>query len=354
MTVYVNGISPDLETLKTNDDALQSIQLEHRLGRSLDDSFNCRIYGFDGIPTSHRANTDDYWTDAGLVIPAGPAVDCGASIYSRKVFKYPILQVTTKLPTIEAGKFWFIGLEAGASYATGIACIYSEGTEIRIFFGTKEDDNRLNITDLLPANYDTLAASYLLKLNKQSFEFFRNGYLRTVGLIGVPESIPNWENNEPYTLGSVRSNIAAELPVFLEIFKVSGGVTFPLLDITKQNNLVALDGDPLSPRQYALYNENTETKWNGLVLSGAGDVKYSHPVPIWGYPGKSLYFQANGAGTLIVQFYIGGGWRTAKTVAIEADVLDIQVIDSETPIMRCQFTPDAYPATITCAEVYVS
>jgi len=333
-------------------DGLQSIQLEHRIGRSLDGFFNTRIFGFDGNPLSHRGSTDDMWTDDGLVIPEGdPAVTCGAAIYSRRVFKYPSLSTYTKLPD-ELVRNWYIGFESGSQGTTGIFCLRSSTPGFTyIGGGVRSSLFWARVDSLLPADILTAEYDYLLKINKHTCEFFVDGVLLSVMLMGLQEAIPTWENNDPYTLHSTPVCIAVEISTLLEIYAAGGDVTFPLAITPNLNDFVASDGDPMPPRQYAMYKESTDTQWTGLATGG--NLQTSHPVPVWGYERKTLHFMATGAGTLTVQIYSGGGWRDLATPAVAANTFLTYDLAVETPIVRCTYDP-SNGDTITLAEWYLS
>jgi hypothetical protein len=330
---------------KENADGLQSIQLEHRLGRSLNDFFNARARS----DPPERLNLDDYWTADGI------CCDKGIAIYSRRTFHYPYLGAMVTLPTIEAdmGLYW-LGFECGAEGVGGIAAFRACDNKFDAHMGVTEASQDLDVKDYLPAGYDTTRWYYRIKVNKPNVEFypFSSGVggrgMRAIILYGLTEEIPKWENTSgPYLLaGNAYSTfLPEEMTVLIE---VSANDTFKLDRTT--NCIVAEDGDPLPPRQYALYNENTRTKWNGLETS---EEITSHPIPVWGYPGKTLLFQSNAAGTLRVQVYAGGDWRDCYSKVLTADKLEVYNLNSEVPIARCIYTP-VNTDTIAVAEWYLS
>lgn len=314
---------------KIGDDGLQSIQLEHRGGRSLNDFFVSR-----GALTSFT-DLDTWWTNT-LRVPTGGG---SIAIYSRKAFSYPMLGFRMILPGIAANADLWVGFErGGAAPITGIPLIALLDANTGTYFNGFEASP--HIEDILPANAYTALNRYTLKVNKCSAELFVDYDLIAVLLAGVPEALPVWENNPPYALASGKAILPKSLPTLLE--------THTETQISSEgNSFIAADGDPLPPRQYALYNENTATKWTGLATAGA--LQTSHPVPVWGYTNKSLYFMADGAGTLTVQIYSGGGWRTIATPAVAANTLVVYALASETPIARCTYDPSNND-TITLAE----
>lgn len=344
--IFGAGGEVDLNAL---DDGLQSIQLEHRLERSLDDFFNARAW-MTGAP-SVRVPLDDYWLAAGFTVPAEKR---GAGCYSRKVFSYPSLQIHAKLPNITTGDYWWwLGFEAGGAVGTGIFCLYGRGDINRVYVmaGERSDLISKRIETFLPVGYDTAEKDYLLKINRMSGELYIEGVLKAVVLFGLQEAIPSWENNEPYTLFSTKTNLAAVIATLIEVNKgvaTTTPRTLPLKTLAV-NDFVASDGDPCPPRQYALYTQNTSTKWKALATAGA--VLTSHPVPVWGYPMKTLVFQADAAGNLDIQVYVGGGWRSwvPGGITLVANQLEVYNLNGEVPIVRCVYTP-TNADTITLAE----
>ncbi|MBA7680438.1 hypothetical protein ES703_88754 [subsurface metagenome] len=339
------GAGSDID-LKARQDALQSIQIEHRLDSNLNDFFVARMNLVGG--GVQKIDIDSYWTSSGITCPAGYR---HVSIYSRKCFSYPIAMMRTKLVTLAAGVNNWFGVELGGGGHTSFAALHEVGAVCVFNIGGYLFD-AITITSLLPATYDTAEHIYWVKVNKCNAELHIDGVLKAVGLFNLPEAIPNtWDDQDPYALGSTRQSLGnIAMPAFVEVDALGAEITLPL-DPT-DNYFTAADGDPLPPRQYALYNENTTTKWNAQAIA-VGTIT-SHPVPVWGYPNKTVHFQANGAGSLDMEFYVGGAWRVAETIPILANTLMVRVIDSEQPIIRFVFDPDAYPTTVNAAEVYIS
>lgn len=331
------------EILKTNDDALQSTQREHIMGRNLNDFYNGRATPPAGV--EQKIDVEDYWgAVTNLTKPAGYS---SVSIYSRKVFRYPILTIHAWFPTSADVMF---GFEAGG--ATRLFIVSMSQNAVGTWGFTEGGPwpwAGVAITSFIPADYDTGKHDYSIVLGKSQSELYIDKVIRGIILHNVPEAIPAWANNPPYALYYGPIPAVSEITAFVEI---GGPVAANVVWGLDANHFFIAEGIEYPPRQYALYNENTATKWNGQVIA-AGSIT-SHPVPIWGYPIKTLCFQAGGAGSLAIQIYVGGGWRTAKTVPIVANTLDIQAFDMETPIMRCVFTPTGFPTTVTAAEVFLS
>lgn len=318
------------------DDTLQSISMNNRLGRSLNDFFN----GFSRLPhglTFERVDLDDYWTVDGLVLPANLGL---IAAHSKRVYSYGGYSIYGRLPTpVDSGSA-YVGFEPGGGVLLPFAQFKITSSGVYCYGGQYSPSaiNALEITSLLPADYDVTDHVYTVKMNKASAFFYIDGFLVGVLLFGVPEAIPDWENNKPYALGSVSAPMTANSgAAMIELIDDGENVqTFPL-NILADMRIEAHDGDPCPPQQFPLYNESTATKWAGLAIGDASQT--SHPVPVWGYTDKTLLFQADGVGTLAVQIYAGGAWRTVDTLPVAANTLVTYKLAHETPIVRCTYDP---------------
>jgi len=179
----------------------------------------------------------------------------------------------------------------------------------------------LEVTSFIPANYDTGANDYTIVLTRNQSELYINKVLRGVILHNLGEAIPSWENNPPITTllelqGPTENRVA---------FNLDGA------------HYYVADGIPCPPRQYAVYNENTSTKWSNLATGGA--TQTSHPIPIWGYNKKTFTIETDAPGTLKIQVY-KGGWRTYKTQVLTADEpYFYNMVDGVAPIARMVYEP---------------
>jgi len=339
--VFGGGSSIDLDASL---DALQSIQLEHRIDRSLNDFFNGRISPVVGV--THKIDLDTYWTSSGLRIPPGHRF---LSVYTRAVYLYGHIGIWTKLGPLSIDNFDLIEFETGGG-SRGVKAGFLRGAAFEAPRWGGNSATALLADIFLPADYATAEHLYSIKVNRPNVEIYIDENLIGVGLIGLPEPIPVWQNNPPYNLGGCKvtgTNIA--VPALIEID--GGGAEYLFPCNPNSNNYIAANGDPLPPRQYALYTENTATKWNGLATNVA---RTSHPVPVWGYPRKTLVFQANAAGNLAIQVYVGGGWRAwvPGGITLVANQLEVYNLNGEVPIMRAVYTPVGAD-TITLAECYL-
>ena len=349
-------------------DALQSIQVEHRLGRSLNDFFLGSTGGPNatlGPTLTTKIDVDDFWDEDGFHVPAGYD---NTRVFTRYTRRYPMLGIFTTLldytsPTIDAS----VGLTSDEHYNTSLRVVLLEWHG-HISFCLMVVDlgaDKLQLDSLLPVDYETVKHNYLIKMNKPSCELFIDGKLKAIWLLGLSEELPKWDDTLPYALGGYEYGVTA-VAEYLAFLKVEDehtppeAITFPLrikstyvgATFHAGGTISHQEGDPLPPRQYLLYTENTSTKWNGLATAGV--VQTSHPVPVWGYPMKTLVFQADAAGNLDIQVYAGGGWRSwvPGGITLVANQLEVYNLNGEVPIARCIYTP-TNADTITIAEWYL-
>jgi len=296
-----------------------------------------------------QIDVDDYKDP---IYPYVVAKEIGAVLYlySRQFYKYPQLFVRATVPdrtgfpdnshiglefegvglqhSLVAG-FWFVNI-LGTTTVTGKYTLdYVHG-----------EPRGVDLAAYLPADFMTALHRYACKVNKGSVEYRIDSAL-VLSVIYAPDSAFYSLAGPPY-----------DIRIIPEISEPGGMFHIHLED----TNTVAVpgfsDGDPLPPRQYALYTENTNTKWTGLA---PGAVVTSHPVPVWAYPRKTLVFQANAAGNLDIQVYVGGGWRSwvPGGITLVANQLEVYNLNGEVPIVRCVYTRVA-AETITLAEWYLS
>lgn len=287
---------------------------------------------------------DTYWTNDGFTNPEGSWL----MAYSKKSWIYPAFAIEAILPTLGPNLVDGFGLESGGRGPINLACFNQIINGFYLTGGTSRLYTRKRIDFFLPADYDSAMHVYSIKLNKCNAEAYIDDKLVGIILFGLPEAIPTWQNLPPYTLFSTPSTSMAMRT--LMAIAIETTTSFTIENRWDAFQMVCNDGDPLPPRQYALYTENTSTKWNGLETDAAVT---SHPVPVWGYPIKTLCFQSNAAGTLDVQVYTGGAWRTITSIALVANTLRIYNLNAEVPIARCIYTPIGAD-TINCAEWMLS
>lgn len=334
--------------LNASDDAFQSIQIEHRLDRRLKDFFNAR-HDVAGV-TSRLDDIESVWDANGLRPPSDWQ---HTAIFSRKAFMYPSLTAWAILPTLDPALTNFgFGFEDGGRAPGGAACFSGSGNLLRAETLARSIGGHLVLTPFLPADYDTAYHRYGVKINRCNVEYTIDGALVAIVLFGLQSlTIPTIGNTLPYCLRGIATDLCVQMTSYLEVpySNPNSWIGIPAND----NYFVASDDDPLPPRCYKLYTEETSTEWNGLAT--AGNVVTSHPIPVWGYPNKTLVFQADAAGSLDIQVYVGGDWRSwvPGGITLVANQLEVYNLNGEIAVARCVYTPTNND-TITLAECYLS
>jgi len=198
---------------------------------------------------------------------------------------------------------------------------------------------------------------YWIKLNRNSAEWFvdgdpvaiqiftSNSAANTLGLITA-------ENTPPYVV------FAAPYREMMSNFRwTMTGPTDVDMDPTFDPRwLYWVEGDPLPPRTYRLYDWQADT----LMTSGTYDTGVSHkshPIPIHGYDGKTLLFRADTDsvtdGLRIEVYTQEGNWRLYDSVTTSANSLESYVISGDFPLARIGYEPSADGASITDAEAHL-
>lgn len=328
------------EILQTNDDALQSIDAQYRVGKSLNEFFNGVTSSREGLIT---ADLDKYWTAEGLTVGPGSII----KVVTRKTFEYPILMAWIKLLPPNPDYSVHLGVNAGTDAGAGVLQLASEtGAPYSLYLGVRADNAILDVQDLLPPGYDQREHTYILKLNRYGGELWIDQSLKAVILQGLWEELPRI-TGVPYALAGTRRNVASNMSAYVELNPQKGGPYTLKIDGLNGDYFVAANGDSSPPRQFALFNEHTNVRWAGQAISAKA---ISHPIPIWGYTQKTLLFQATGEGTLDIRVYAGGDWRLYKSVPVAANALVTENIDHQAPLVRYEYTPGA-SQTVKVAEV---
>jgi len=329
----------------TLEGAKQSIQLSGRLRGELSDFFNAT-----NLSRTKSVDPADYWTSDGLE---------DAYVFTRGVFRYPTLLARGQLPTMGAG------VRADMSLATGESGYIAEHTRFLVEesevefeygyvqYGGADIDMVIHDASWFPSDYDTADHTYKIVVKGNGAELWIDDVLRVVvvggyDITGSTGHTKINQKNPPYAVGLYEAETIT--PDLTGVFMAHDGKLG--VDITG-DNLQVVSGDPFPPQRFPLYNWNTDTEWSGL--STGGSVQTSHPVPIWGYQNKTVYAQADAAGSLAIEIYAGGDWREYDSVTLTANELEHYTLPAEmqAPLMRCVYTPTD-DDTIAYGEVHLA
>lgn len=294
----------------------------------------------------------------GLTVPADWR---DIELWTRRSFRYPCLSLAhTKLGEKgDPNNNWGVYLANGMSGATtkiGFTGWYTDAGDLARFYCDKEPNHQaiMGLKDVMPGDSATEYHFYSIKVNRMNAELYIDGDLTAIALMGVPLNMaPDtwpWDDTEPYALRWSPVGGVAEWTAMIECSYYGGkSYTFPV----GYNDFIVTSGQPAPPRAYQVYNENSSTEWDGLDTGG--DKQTSHPIPIWGYPNKTLYFKSDASGTLDIEVYVGAGWEVYDSISPSADELENYIFSQEmqAPIMRLVYTPTD-DDTINLAEVHLA
>ncbi|MFC1912149.1 hypothetical protein ACFLXG_03235 [Chloroflexota bacterium] len=329
-----------LEGITTSTDESQRLTAFDMKDQNLNDFF---VGVLNKEKESLKADINEVWDADGLTCPGDQS---HLLLTSKAHFLYPVLGINHIFPTFtELGKN---ALSVGICIDTATdlwKCELSEyDSAFRLLAGTDPVVRNLEITDLMPVDFATNPRNeYHMKLEQNRVSLFINAKLKAVILFGIQEDIPIYSNTEPYAIGSVPSQIPfVRQPLYINLSSFEGGFD-TIWDIPAPNTgewrMAFSEGQPSGPLMLPVYIEKTTTKWTELSTSGT--LLVSHPVPIWGYQNKTLFFQADKAGTLTIQIYVGGDWRTIDTPRVMANILLQYDLTIEAPIARCIYEPES-------------
>jgi hypothetical protein len=278
---------------------------------------------------------------------------------------YPQVYAWTALPDIRriGGETYFsfyIGIENGANAANGIASFVLTTdavsvNQLRVVVGPLHGIAWLTIDAAKPSDFSTAKHHYRV-IHTRSITFFMiDRRIRAMAIqCAEGAAVRVKENVLPYSIALV-PQMPAAMKALVEL--LAGGRTAPATEDfyapLSPGWFRVSDGKDVAPLQLPLYLDNSDTRLIGYSVSSGSAT--SHPFPLWGYSNRTLLFMANQSGTLDIQVYTSSGsWRSYDTVSVAANALLKYRFQDTFPLARVVFTPSAYPATISEAEVDLS
>ncbi|MBA7492760.1 hypothetical protein ES702_03310 [subsurface metagenome] len=319
---------------------------------------------FRTVPTAFTPITP-VWTLDNFTIPA---LSTGHPQYrSRRGYMYPQMLARGTWPdhinTYPDLLNFFLGFEGGPFIGYGAALFYS--TEVagalRLYAGVAGQGGRTRpiITNLAPADWLTAKHYYSVNVNRNNVEFYIDGVLKAI-LVSSPfinDTVVS-QNAQPYAVAITPHVPPVAMPGLIEVSFTTGVIstTEYIIDFPASHYRV-WEGDPCPPRLYRLYEWETENLFVGKTIA-AGSLT-SHPFPLFGYTGKTVYFRANQAGDFDIEILLetgnwviyaadAGGSTNSNYVAND---LETFTIGAEAVLGRVVFDPDAYPCVVAEGEV---
>jgi len=319
--------------------------------------YRALTYGVE-IP-GEIVSASDYWDNNGLRCTSDAAE---VSVWTRRTFKWPKATVVAKLPPPERGACYYpIALFSVARSEWNGAIEFHTWDSSRydvLMAGqwrTSAQYAWVYVQDLLPPDYSTAYHTYTLEVHRWGVEFYIDGILRAVLVASRTPVRFQLNNTRPYAVGVGYVSLGSEY-----VFGIRVGNTNPdptqwadrLLPISPHFVAVS-DGDPLPPRSYPMYIPGTDTPMAGYSVSS--ESVESHPIPIYGYKDKTIYFMSDQTGTLSIQILTSSlSWREYDSVPVSAGRLLVYKMTGDALLVKVAFTPSTYPATILEAEVHVA
>jgi hypothetical protein len=356
------------EALSKKLDIHSTFQWEHFLEQGINAHFITRTADLKGSSILIKAS--DFWKqvdykppfEGTLTLPKDKML---VAIYSRRAFMYPNLIANVKLPSLslvgdETHMYLYLGLENGNSIYNGIASFlldtYTTYTN-RLFVvaGPLTGVSQLNIDVAKPADFNTAYHIYRVILTKNLVLFFIDGRLRAVAVQSLQGGyVKVKENVLPYSITLI-SPMPSSMTTLIELYAfgrssiASADAVAPLSPFRFRVS----DGKDIIPLALPLYLDNTDTALADYSIS-SGSIT-SHPIPVFGYSEKTIYFMASQSGTLNIEVYtLSGNWRTYDSISIPANTFYAYKMTGDAVLARVKFTPNTYPATINEAGVVLN
>jgi hypothetical protein len=356
------------EALSKKLDIHSTFQWEHFLEHGLDAHFTARFGELDGTERPVRAS--DFWKQVDYKSPFEgtltlPKDKRGVAIYSRRAFMYPNLIARVKFPSLslvgnETHMCYYLGIENGSAGYNGIASFLLKThatytNRLLISIGTLDGSLELNIDASKPADFDTAYHIYRVILTKNLVLFSIDGRLRAVAVQSLQGGYMKVKENVlPYSITLIPP-MPATMTTLIELLAIartniaSADVIAPISPYRFRVN----DGKDIIPIALPLYLDNTDTALAGYSIS-SGSIT-SHPIPVFGYSEKTIYFMASQSGTLNIEVYtLSGNWRTYDSITIPANTFYAYKMTGNAVLARVVFTPITYPATINEAGVVLN
>jgi len=339
------------EALRQELDVHSAFTWEKYLREGLDAHFNARTV-LAGVETP--VNPSNYWKrvntyDGEIVCPTGGAI----AIYSKNTFN--LVTFKTKLPRFEVDdQTVFLGFEDGAAFAStgGAAFLFLRSGGVHrlgAWVGAGWTVEEIDLTDALPADFDTALHVYAIQILEPWVEFYIDNVLVAIGINSPNLAFPGIDY-PPYGICRAPTGFSHRQTTLIEAADSPGvGLTLPLSPF-----YVRVNNAPLRPpRVFRLYEEATKNLFAGKTVS-AGTLT-SHPVPVFGYEGKTIHFRADTNsvtdGLIIEALTQAGNWREMDSVTYVADDDWFCTLGHEAVLIRRLYTPVSYPATVAEGEV---
>lgn len=347
---------PGFETHKLGPQFIPCITWTGIVHRGIDEFFDGRLVTLEmeNIPVP----VSKYWEfdfkqdgEARLKCPSGYK---WMLAYSRLPFKYPIYTVSTKLPrNIAYPQFIALGLEADGYVGPGSAAFlfsYTEATGHYIYAGAGGDwgIKWVYLPGALPSDFDTKRHNYTIVVLKPWIEFYIDSKLVAI-FINSPGSEFDTIDYPPYAIAPAKGFVSPSMLALLEIHGNGSELTWNVHPAWVR----VFEGEPLPPRVFRHYVKGTDTTIDSKYTVSSGNIE-SHPVPVFGYSSKTIYFRASVDGTLriyVLRQASPNEWSEYDSVSVTSGDLIKYIMTGDAVLLKLIFEPASYPAYADVCEV---
>jgi len=326
--------------------------------------FDGRISKYDGednwVAELRPITLTDYWTGdryggGSFTLPENYDYLNARSNRFLRHGNFELESVLPDLTAFDGGIFWF-GFERGQGIGQGFSAFrILESGALEYGVGGSGDQLFVDISDQLPADYDTARHNYVVRMMENMVEFSIDGELAAVALDS--SMFPQGEvvTSPPYSISLLGGDVAKSQPTILELQRKNTSSPYrPKLSFDMGAGDVRFShGSPRPPRTYRLYDFEADT----LLTTGTYDTgtsHKSHPVPVFGRENKSFKFRADTDsatdGLVVEEYTQEGNWRTYETRTYTANNFEVITPAAEAVLMRIGYEPSADGASITDAE----
>jgi len=314
-------INTDLLTLKENVGHKLSSWLVDRHGRDIEEMY-----------------------EMGVFDKAQPAVLADElSGYSRRPFRRPVATADGYIPSDEGG---WIGFERYGGLQGGLIGFHfrdDNTVDCEVYPPGFREGVSFKATDM--QDWDpSKRQQYWIVTRKSSVEFWVTNVGDWSRLVGIVQASPvpgrgqyDVRNASPYYVGQIPREMPTPIPALVEGLDGKWKFYFS-------------DGGESAERPRSLEPITDGSRWEGTSIDSG--TLTSDGIPCLGFDNLTVYFIADGSGTLDLNVDYGfNAFDEYDSVSTSADSLEEYTFPAETriPWLQLEFTPDSYPTTITRA-----
>jgi len=320
----------------------EGINVNERRARDLDPIYFC-----NNLDKGIMVDPTTYWDPETLNITTADFI----YLETKRSFPYGKATIRMKLPPDPAGCWW--GFEPGTATTLGTALFRFKPVddiyEIHVSSLAPFRGKALDISDFVPSDAQDTNYAYGIEVTKNASWFYIQKYLRGVILHGLNTDMGDF-GPYPYWIAGSNARMSKTSPHFFEYDGHGSEVTWEIQKL----NVEA--GVPMYPRILKLYDfEDTSPMTDGTYDTGTS--YKSHPIPIYGFDGKTILFRADTDsvtdGLRIEVLTQEGNWRLYDSVTTSANELESYIISGNFPLARIGYEPSADGASITDAEMHL-